>query len=504
MFFVILRPERDKLLLVAGIKTILPAVALAAVMAAGCARSPRTVAPTGWRSFGEPYDSLTLLLETGFVGDAGADSLGNMARRLAEAAAAPGAPDGLEGRVHFWRGRVASRRGDEEGRRSEMALAAGGSGDEAEYLRRRMAWLEEDKTGFSNVGWYRHLLDEIDYYAARRDSVMLYTRYVELTDLMREAGFRDRAAAYLALADSCGRAIAARIPFPGMDINRACLLYEVGLKEEAGEVFRRLSGNAAAMADPLVSALVDYNLYSVYGDTSALRRACATLESSTDYYSLYPIVSASVAGEALRRGDRAEAALYARRARQGVEALGQADHRLMALRVIAVAACAVFYALRRMAVLRRSEREAVMRHREAERQTMVMRIASDIRENTAVEAVEHLLRLEAAGALGRADSRRLVRLLREGKEEGTSPDDFRELFSRVRPEFIGRLREIAPALSDQAVKLACYTLLGLDTREIAAAMNVRPESVKQARWRLRKALRVPAGESLHLFLRSLG
>ena len=157
-----------------------------------------------------------------------------------------------------------------------------------------------------------------------------------------------------------------------------------------------------------------------------------------------------------------------------------------------------------MAVVRRSERAAVMRHREAERQTMVMRIASDIRENTAVEAVEHLLRLEAAGALGRADSRRLVRLLREGKEEGTSPDDFRELFSRVRPEFIGRLREIAPALSDQAVKLACYTLLGLDTREIAAAMNVRPESVKQARWRLRKALRVPAGESLHLFLRSLG
>ena len=88
---------------------MLPAVALAAVMAAGCARSPRTVVPTGWRSFGEPYDSLTLLLETGFVGDAGADSLGNMARRLAEAAAAPGAPDGLEGRVHFWRGRVASR-----------------------------------------------------------------------------------------------------------------------------------------------------------------------------------------------------------------------------------------------------------------------------------------------------------------------------------------------------------------------------------------------------------
>ena len=92
MFFVILRPERDKLLLVAGIKTMLPAVALAAVMAAGCARSPRTVAPTGWRSFGEPYDSLTLLLETGFVGDAGADSLGNLARRRGVAPAAPGAP----------------------------------------------------------------------------------------------------------------------------------------------------------------------------------------------------------------------------------------------------------------------------------------------------------------------------------------------------------------------------------------------------------------------------
>ncbi len=48
-----------------------------------------------------------------------------------------------------------------------------------------------------------------------------------------------------------------------------------------------------------------------------------------------------------------------------------------------------------------------------------------------------------------------------------------------------------PGSGTSALRVACYAYIGLDTKEIAQVMNVRPESVKQARWRLRKALSLP-------------
>lgn len=38
------------------------------------------------------------------------------------------------------------------------------------------------------------------------------------------------------------------------------------------------------------------------------------------------------------------------------------------------------------------------------------------------------------------------------------------------------------------MRLAGYISIGLGTKEISELMNVRPESVRQARWRLRKTL----------------
>lgn len=43
----------------------------------------------------------------------------------------------------------------------------------------------------------------------------------------------------------------------------------------------------------------------------------------------------------------------------------------------------------------------------------------------------------------------------------------------------------------------------LDNKKIATLMMIKPESVRQARWRLNQKLRIPEGETLESYLRHL-
>lgn len=92
---------------------------------------------------------------------------------------------------------------------------------------------------------------------------------------------------------------------------------------------------------------------------------------------------------------------------------------------------------------------------------------------------------------------------RRGLPTEIGTDNFLTLFSKQYPLFISRLREMSPRISDTALRLAGYIAIGLSTKEIAELMNVRPESVRQAKWRLRKTLGRDSEEDLFPLLSSL-
>ena len=58
-------------------------------------------------------------------------------------------------------------------------------------------------------------------------------------------------------------------------------------------------------------------------------------------------------------------------------------------------------------------------------------------------------------------------------------------------------------MSDTYVKLATYIYMGLDNNKIARLLVIRPESVKQARWRLRKMMGLDKDVSLDDAIRAL-
>ncbi len=101
---------------------------------------------------------------------------------------------------------------------------------------------------------------------------------------------------------------------------------------------------------------------------------------------------------------------------------------------------------------------------------------------------------------GQADSA-VIKMHIAGGEEW---DTFQQLFVKVNPDFISRLHAAYPALSDSYVRLATYIYMGLDNNKIARLLVIRPESVKQARWRLRRMMGLDKDTPLDDAIKSLG
>ncbi len=107
------------------------------------------------------------------------------------------------------------------------------------------------------------------------------------------------------------------------------------------------------------------------------------------------------------------------------------------------------------------------------------------------------------GEIKEGNARRLESTIKSHLLEHESDGTFLEMIDVVNPGFTDRLRERCPDLSDSYLKLACYMLMEFDSKRIASLMMIKPESVRQSRWRLSQKLRVPEGETLEAFLRRL-
>lgn len=80
--------------------------------------------------------------------------------------------------------------------------------------------------------------------------------------------------------------------------------------------------------------------------------------------------------------------------------------------------------------------------------------------------------------------------------------DFRKHFESVHPQFIQRLSEAFPKLTKNEFKLIALIRLNLSSKEISAILGISPDSVKTARYRLRKKLGIDNQTDLFQFLLS--
>jgi len=83
-------------------------------------------------------------------------------------------------------------------------------------------------------------------------------------------------------------------------------------------------------------------------------------------------------------------------------------------------------------------------------------------------------------------------------------DFFKKAFDEAYPGFFGALRYSYPELTPAELRLSALIKLKLSIKESAAVLGISLESVRKARYRLRKKLMIHEEENLEEFIERVG
>jgi DNA-binding CsgD family transcriptional regulator len=115
---------------------------------------------------------------------------------------------------------------------------------------------------------------------------------------------------------------------------------------------------------------------------------------------------------------------------------------------------------------------------------------------------DYLIQLQEK--LKTSDNNEYKRIAKEIKTNLTESDhwaDFIKNFNLLHSHYVDNITQRHPDLTTNEVRLICFILSGLSNKEIAGIFSVEPESVKKARYRLKKKLNLDEEESLSNYLR---
>jgi DNA-binding CsgD family transcriptional regulator len=102
-----------------------------------------------------------------------------------------------------------------------------------------------------------------------------------------------------------------------------------------------------------------------------------------------------------------------------------------------------------------------------------------------------------------ANDSSLNRIISKGFNQDRDWQDFNKHFESINKNFYSHLKEAYPDISPNDLKLCALIRLNLSTKEMAGILNISPDSVKTARYRLRKKLQLNTEDNLTEFIMQL-
>ena len=127
-----------------------------------------------------------------------------------------------------------------------------------------------------------------------------------------------------------------------------------------------------------------------------------------------------------------------------------------------------------------------------------------VQKNTFIqELMENLQNLKNSPEKFKMEFRRIVMLLKKENASDKDWEIFKTYFAEVHNDFDQKLKTISSDISEKEIRLAAFLRMNLTTKEIAATMNVLPESILKSKYRLKKKLGLDKEMDLSTFLNSL-
>ncbi|PIB25782.1 tetratricopeptide repeat protein [Maribacter sp. 4G9] len=127
-----------------------------------------------------------------------------------------------------------------------------------------------------------------------------------------------------------------------------------------------------------------------------------------------------------------------------------------------------------------------------------------VQKNTFIqELMENLENIKNSPEKFKVEFRRIVMLLKKENASDKDWEVFKSYFADVHNDFDQKLKTIYPDISEKEIRLAAFLRMNLTTKEIAATLNVLPDSILKSKYRLKKKLGLEKETDLNQFLNAL-
>jgi tetratricopeptide (TPR) repeat protein len=127
-----------------------------------------------------------------------------------------------------------------------------------------------------------------------------------------------------------------------------------------------------------------------------------------------------------------------------------------------------------------------------------------VQKNTFIqELMENLENIKNSPEKFKMEFRRIVMLLKKENASDKDWEVFKTYFAEVHNDFDQKLKTIYQDISEKEIRLAAFLRMNLTTKEIAATMNVLPDSILKSKYRLKKKLGLDKATDLNDFLNSI-
>ena len=97
----------------------------------------------------------------------------------------------------------------------------------------------------------------------------------------------------------------------------------------------------------------------------------------------------------------------------------------------------------------------------------------------------------------------LIRTINFDLQDDTNWENFARYFEEVHKDFNQKVKTKYPQLTSNELRLMALLKMNLSSKEIANILNISPEGIKKARYRLRKKLNIATEDSLQDLVLSL-
>lgn len=127
-----------------------------------------------------------------------------------------------------------------------------------------------------------------------------------------------------------------------------------------------------------------------------------------------------------------------------------------------------------------------------------------VQKNTFIqELMENLQSIKNSPEKFKMEFRRIVMLLKKENASDKDWEVFKTYFSEVHNDFDQKLKTLSSEISEKEIRLAVFLRMNLTTKEIAATLNVLPDSILKSKYRLKKKLGLAKETDLTSFLNTL-